>query len=293
MSRKIGLFFISLLLVCSVVYSSVPVYATNDLNCTNDAYEILIARGYPRDLLNVMPMELQSDICITDDGGFLGYQNTVSAVSDKTVIGSSSINLFGIPSSTLSVTMLFVDNSLYPTGPFTELSVWVYYDWLVLPLNRLADPIAVTYDNLLFSYKPSSFTQKDYVNYDRYLMDASGSIIAVQREVKTFYSDRANDVTMGVSWGAELQRPAYILGSTTIEKRVWGYANFKLMKITSNPFHGTTYFPYIYVHSVNASASVGFTYTHPIYGVGMYASFSASPNNASYFQSERFQWNKP
>ena len=293
MSHKIGLFFISLFLICSVLYSSNPVYANNVFNCVDNVNEVLIMRGYPSELLSFLPMELQTDICTMDDGDFLGYQNYISAVSDKKVIGSSSINLFGIPSSTLSVTMLFVDNSLYPTGPFTELSVWVYYDWLVLPINRLADPIAVTYDNLLFSYKPSSFTQKDYVNYDRYIMDASGSIIAVQREVKTFYSDRANDVTTGVSWGAELQRPAYILGSATIEKRVWGYANFKLMKVTSNPFHGTTYFPYIYVHSVNASASVGFTYTHPIYGVGMYASFSASPNNASHFQSERFQWNKP
>jgi hypothetical protein len=173
------------------------------------------------------------------------------------------------------------------------LSVWVYYDWLVLPSNRSADPIAVTYDNLLFSYKPFSFTQKDFVNYDRYVLDSNGRVTALQREVKTFYSDRANDVTTGVSWGAELQRPSFILGTVTIDKRVWGYANFKLMKVTNNPFHGTTYFPYIYVHSVNSSASVGFTYAHPIYGVGLYASFSAFPNNASYIQSERYQWIKP
>lgn len=180
----------------------------------------LIARGFPQSVIKAMNHEVKENIYSYGDSfdfATLQYENTNQTTSyEFTSENQAVLPEDKKPASRLSLTWLV-------TRTQGGKRITFNYDWTKLPVNRLQDPISVSWDPNMYELRGGSFHK-----VDRYVYHVGASPTAytgTQSDQWAF----AKVSPSGVLWYADLKGHSNVMPVTNL----YGYGEFILDQKTS------------------------------------------------------------
>lgn len=203
MKRRVLAMFLTftlLLIACPVNASASPLSIDEEL----------IQRGYPDHLIAGMLNSEKEDLIINDcyfETSTTYYYDEEGKIIDTPSADESGIAPFGsIKPTTLNFT-------IYSSKSGRNKKITIKYFWTQSPVNRYEDPIAVSWDQNIFSYLSKSFYKED-----QYCYILNGP---------TYVHDSSNSYAKGnlsyIAWYADLK------GYIPPPEAVFGYGTFTLV----------------------------------------------------------------
>lgn len=233
---------------CAVAPASAPVEFSNP-----EAYEFLLTRGFPTDVLDSM------------DAATLEYYASVKTIRFKSQkVQSFILDENGhfeevspsppsphshIPDGQLTISTKIFEGLTSDEKNVTRLYFNLDYVWNDLPINRFDDALCITWNPKLLRYSSKSFSKKDYYQYlhgDWYLHESASSPTTIQAD--------------GIAWYANLRGDDPVFVEVTGLK---GHAQFELVPASGstipNMTGSLTTFYGKHAHP-NTSVTVGFDF---------------------------------
>ena len=234
--------FCLLCLALSIQFVPISAFASQSLD------EKLVERNYPISLIESMCEEEKIDLinedCYFESSKTYNYDDNGRIINTQEITESNNLNAVEngvatcgqIKSSHLS---LKITSSKTKSG---NTVITFNYEWLQPPLNRFQDPMCVSWDDSIFTYKSGSFKK-----VDKYVKIYNGPEFTHSSEASYAKAD-----SNYISWYADI--PGYTKNATGI----YGYGKFTLKPKPKKSKKSTMVYGH-YVHA-KAAGSISVTY---------------------------------
>jgi hypothetical protein len=207
---------IALLLVLVLALSSFTGIAYAKENGVKKADKILEKRGFPEELINMMPYEQKEDI-IEQKAYYEGHKKvSMDEIDDDSLDGVSIKTI-----STSDLDFYITTTYLYPfNSDEKKLRIYTNYEWLIQPFFTFSDPVGIAWDSGDWRVLPGDYTYKTY--YDCMNIDTFETSTHSYSDDAVSYSD-----PNGVGWDMDIKNSYnglsvtknYGYGAVTIEAR--------------------------------------------------------------------------